>query len=45
MPKVGKKAFPYTKKGETAAADYSQQTGMPETMHPPKKPKKKSRGK
>ena len=27
MPKVGKKVFPYTKKGKTAAKKYSKKTG------------------
>lgn len=27
MPKVGKKAFPYTKKGEEAAEKYAKKTG------------------
>ena len=27
MPKVGKRTFPYTKKGEKAASAYSKKTG------------------
>jgi hypothetical protein len=27
MPKVGKKKFPYTRKGEKAAASYAKRTG------------------
>ena len=29
MPKVGKKNFSYTKKGQQAAKQYAKKTGMP----------------
>lgn len=38
MPSVGKKKFPYTAKGEKAAAKYALKTGKKLTMKPPKKP-------
>lgn len=37
MPTVGKKKFPYTKQGETAAAEYANKTGKKMIVKPPVK--------
>lgn len=34
MPTVGKKKFPYTKKGERAAKSYANKTGQKEQISP-----------
>lgn len=36
MPKVGKRSFPYSPKGEAAAAQYAKKTGKPMKVKPPK---------
>ena len=43
MPKVGKKEFPYTKKGKEMAKEHTKKTGMP--MMDEKDMKKKMKGK
>jgi len=37
VPKVGARRFPYTAKGEKAAASYAKQTGKPLTVRKPTK--------